>query len=116
MIPRGIFSMPNTSTVSYRPLATCAAPSARAAPPLAQPADHLETVGELDDAEAVGDVAAIARRPRQDHGEELQSSLRPGGRVAHLRRSAVGADCSGREVQLAADRAARGEKAGPVGP
>jgi len=52
MIPRGIFSMPNTSTVSYRPLATCAAPSARAAPPLAQPASTF-TVGTPERPSAV---------------------------------------------------------------
>ena len=38
MIPRGIFSMPNTSTVSYRPAAIAFTASPTAAAPLAQPA------------------------------------------------------------------------------
>ena len=43
-MPRGIFSMPKTSTQSCWPAAIAAAPSASAAPPLAQPASTL-TIG-----------------------------------------------------------------------
>ncbi len=44
MIPLGIFSVPNTRTVSYWPARMAAAASIRAAPPLAQPAS-TSTIG-----------------------------------------------------------------------
>src|SRR5439155_724597 len=44
IMPRGIFSSPKTSTQSWRPLATAAAPRPSAAPPLAQPASTF-TIG-----------------------------------------------------------------------
>ena len=49
IMPLGIFSTPNTSTVSYTPARMAEAASIRAAPPLAQPAS-TSTMGMPVDA------------------------------------------------------------------
>ena len=53
MMPRGIFSTPKTTTVSYWPAAMAARPSIIAAAPLAQPAS-TSTMG----------IPVIPRAPR----------------------------------------------------
>src|SRR5205823_4703019 len=131
MMPRGIFSSPKTSTQSWRPLATCAAPRASAAPPLAQPAStftigtpqrpclggaraHAQAAREFDGPEAVGHLAPVAGWPRLHRGVEAEPGL---GSDAHLEAAVGGAVWTHRprrEVRLTARGAARGKEARPV--
>ena len=61
-MPRGIFSRPKTRTASARPLATAVAPSASAAPPLAQPASTF-TMGTPESPSAVSTLWPAATPP-----------------------------------------------------
>ena len=61
-MPRGIFSMPKTSTVSWTPAAICWAPRMSAAPPLAQPASTF-TIGTPESPSAVRTLWPAATPP-----------------------------------------------------
>src|SRR5438552_3102926 len=113
MMPRGIFSSPKTSTQSWRPLATAAAPQALETR-LGEPRDDAQPALQLDDTEAVRYLAAVAGRAREDGGVEVEPPRGSDARLARVVRAAVRADRRGREAELAAGHAARGEEARSV--